>query len=85
MSRNGICSTCEVNEAIDRERLSEPGMSVELQRFGFGPSDSADDRIAGGFLPWDQSFRELLDHSRIFPVLENVVGSNFRLDRYYGI
>jgi hypothetical protein len=61
-----------LNELIDAQRLPEPGESVQSQRFG-------------GFLGWGQPFRDLLDHPRVMPYLQELLDPAVRLDHYYGI
>jgi ectoine hydroxylase-related dioxygenase (phytanoyl-CoA dioxygenase family) len=62
----------QLNAAVDRLGVPEPGDSLESQRFV-------------GFLERDQIFRDLLDHEAILePVLE-MCGPKARLDHAYGI
>ena len=71
----GVLSAAEVaelNRLLDAQQLPPPAESVKSQRFG-------------GFLFWDEPFRTLLDHPRILPYLEVLLGDGFRLDHYYGI
>ena len=71
----GVLSATEVaelNRLVDDQQLAPPAESVESQRFG-------------GFLLWAEPFRTLLDHPRILPYLEVLLGDGFRLDHYYGI
>jgi ectoine hydroxylase-related dioxygenase (phytanoyl-CoA dioxygenase family) len=68
----GPAEVTALNALIDAQGLSEPDVSVESQRFG-------------GFLTWDQCFRDLIDHPRILPYLKEMLGSALRLDHAYGI
>ena len=71
----GVLSATEVaelNRLADDQRLPPPAESIDSQRFG-------------GFLLWGEPFRTLLDHPRILPYLEVLLGDGFRLDHYYGI
>jgi hypothetical protein len=61
-----------LNALIDEQRLPEPGEDVQSQRFG-------------GFLRWGQPFRDLLDHPRVLPVLQELLDPALRLDHCYGI
>lgn len=65
-------AVAELNGLIDDRDLPEP------------PQDSGSARF-GDFLEWDEAFRDLLDHDRIMPLLEAILGDGFRLDHYYGI
>ena len=70
-----VLSTEEVgalNRLIDSQGLPGPQMDTLGARFG-------------GFLEWDRSFCDLLDHERIMPYLKTILGDGFRLDHYYGI
>lgn len=62
----------ELNGLIDAQNLPEPGLETSQARFG-------------GFLNWAKPFCDLLDHSRIMPLLKFILGDGFRLDHYYGI
>jgi hypothetical protein len=70
-----------LNALMDRQELPEPGAAVSEQRFGSSGSDSE----GVGLLDWGRPVCDLLDHSRIMPILEFVLGDGFRLDHYYGI
>ena len=61
-----------LNALIDRQQLPEPGEDVQSQRFG-------------GFLAWGAPFRDLLDHPRVLPYLQELLDPAVRLDHYYGI
>lgn len=61
-----------LNHLIDKQNLPEPPLESGKARFG-------------GFLSWDKSFCDLLDHPRIMPLLKFILGDGFRLDHYYGI
>ena len=62
----------EINRLIDAQKLPEPGLETNQARFG-------------EFLAWGKPFCDLLDHTRIMPLLKFILGDGFRLDHYYGI
>ncbi len=62
----------ELNRLMDSRELTPPGDDTLSARFG-------------GFLEWGQVYCELLDHERIMPYMEAILGDGFRLDHYYGI
>lgn len=62
----------ELNRLMDARHLPPPGPSLDSQIFS-------------GFLAWGEPFVRLLDHPRVFRLLEELVGPRLRLDRCYGI
>ena len=62
----------ELNRVMDSQDLPPPQDDTMSARFG-------------GFLEWDKTFCDLLDHERIMPYLKTMLGDGFRLDHYYGI
>ena len=64
-----------LNQCIDEQQLPTPG---KVQRFGSAPDGP-------GFLQWGQPFCDLLDHSKIMPILQFRLGDCFRLDHIYGM
>ena len=65
-----------LNAILDEQRLPLPEQG-EHARFGHAPDGS-------GFLQWGQPLCDLLDHSRIMPILRMRLGDHFRLDRLFG-
>ena len=61
-----------LNRHIDAQKLPSPSLESRDARFG-------------EFLEWDQAFCDLLDHPRLLPYLQTILGDGFRLDHYYGI
>lgn len=57
---------------MDRRKIAEPGEDLDLYRWG-------------GFLGWGEDWRTLIDHPRLLPVLEELLGPKFRLDHAYGM
>ena len=68
-----------LNSRIDAQELPPPG---KIRRFG-GAAGGAPE--GSGFLEWGQPFCELLDHPRILPMLQFMLGDSIRLDRIYGM
>lgn len=62
----------QLNRLMDEQELPPPGSDTMGARFG-------------GFLGWGRAYCDLLDHERIMPYLEAILGDGFRLDHYYGI
>ena len=72
----------ELNTIINNQNLPRPGLLTDEARFGGNGSDY--DNTAG-FLDWDKSLCDLLDHESILSQLIYILGDGFRLDHYYGI
>ena len=72
----------ELNTIINNQNLPRPGLLTNEARFGGSGSDY--DNTAG-FLDWDKSLCDLLDHESILSQLIYILGDGFRLDHYYGI
>ena len=68
-----------LNSLIDAQELPPPG---KIRRFG-GAAGGAPE--GSGFLEWGKPFCELLDHPRILPMLQFMLGDSIRLDRIYGM
>lgn len=63
----------ELNQLVDAQNLPEPGSEFK-QSTSFGD-----------FLSWGSPFCQLLDHPKLMPVLQFILGDGFRLDHYYGL
>ena len=70
----------ELNELMDAQNLPGPGKGVRFGGAAGGARESG-----SGFLAYGEPFCDLLDHPRIMPILQMMLGDYFRLDRIYGI
>ncbi len=68
-----------LNELIDNQELPNPEEQI---RFGSAAGAHPE---RPGFLEWGSPFCNLLDHSKIMPILRLRLGDCFRLDRIYGL
>jgi len=73
-----------VEDVLSAEEVSEVNGLID-DRFEAEVALQYSKRHQGGFLPWGQSFVDLLDHDRIMPLLKFILGDGFRLDHYYAI
>jgi hypothetical protein len=70
-----------LNAAVDAQDLPPPPPNFPR----FGSAAGAVRSTGAGFLDWDSTFVELLDHPAVLPILRFRLGDYFRLERLYGM
>lgn len=68
---------------ISKDAVDEMNQLIDENAELIGENDIVEYRFQD-FLLWGQPFRDILDHSRVYAVLEEMLGEAFRLDHYYG-
>lgn len=73
-----------VEQAIDAPQIAR--MVADMEREGIRePQNNPSKSRFGGFLEWGEDWRALIDHPRIVPILNELLGPRFRLDHAYGM
>ena len=73
-----------LEQVLDAQQLEQ--MHREMDEHGVKDPDNNPNRSRfGGFLGWGENWRGLIDHPRLVPVLEELLGEGFRLDHAYGM
>ena len=83
---NNVLSEKEINEIqtiLDQKTTKPEGL--DFNDGHFGESGAALDTTSAGFLSWGKPFCNLLDHPKIMPVLQMILGNGFRIDHMYGV
>lgn len=62
-------------------------MLADMDKHGVNPptDENSDNYRFGNFLRWSEDYRSLIDHPKILPILEEMLGKAFRLDHAYGM
>lgn len=72
-----------VPNALTPEQLKELNRVLDGQLAEHAKPTERIHRFEGSLLPWDKAYRDLIDNPRITPYLDELIGTNFRLDHDY--
>ncbi|GMV78818.1 MAG: hypothetical protein AMXMBFR7_00020 [Planctomycetota bacterium] len=73
-----------VPNVLPKEQVER--MRTHMEEHGIkDPKNNPNDSRFGNFLSWGAEWRELIDHPKLFPLLVELLGDNFRLDHAYGM
>ncbi len=74
-----------IEGVLSAEELAAANRAIEARNLPAPQPEDGSPRF-GGFLRWEEPvFRRLIDHPRLVPYLQEIVGEGFRLDHEYGI
>jgi len=73
----------EVPDALSAEQLTELNRMMDEKIEGEMDVEASTCRFMGDLIEWGSVYRDLIDNPRIMPYLDQILGSQFRLDHDY--
>jgi ectoine hydroxylase-related dioxygenase (phytanoyl-CoA dioxygenase family) len=73
----------EVPDALSAEQLTELNRMMDEKVEGEMGVEASTCRFMGDLIEWGSVYRDLIDNPRIMPYLDQILGSQFRLDHDY--